>query len=150
MTRALKNLTDEALILSARKGDDAAVTELVTRYLPMIRRRSARYFLPGVEAEDLVQEGLIGLLKAIRLYDGSQSAFPTFAYLCVGSTMAAAAKTALSQKSRPLAIIPPWRPWRSAPWSRPSAPRRRSSSPSSWRSWRERSRPVFPGLSSKP
>ena len=68
----------------------------------MIRRRSARYFLPGVEAEDLVQEGLIGLLKAIRLYDGSQSAFPTFAYLCVGSTMAAAAKTALSQKSRPL------------------------------------------------
>ena len=36
----------EALILSARKGDDAAVTELVTRYLPMIRRRSARYFLP--------------------------------------------------------------------------------------------------------
>lgn len=102
MTRALNNLTDEALILSARKGDDAAVTELVARYLPMIRRRAARYFLPGMEAEDIVQEGLIGLLKAIRLYDGQQSAFPTFAYLCVGSTMAAAAKAALSQKSRPL------------------------------------------------
>ena len=102
MTRALKNFTDEALILSARKGDDEAVTELVTRYLPMIRRRGARYFLPGMEVEDLAQEGLIGLLKAIRLYAGRQSAFPTFAYLCVGSTMAAAAKAALSQKSRPL------------------------------------------------
>lgn len=102
MTRALKNLTDEALILSARKGDDEAVTELVTRYLPMIRRRASRYFLPGMEAEDVIQEGLIGLLKAIRLYDGRQSAFPTFASLCVGSTMATAARAALSQKNQPL------------------------------------------------
>lgn len=102
MTRALQNLTDEALILSARSGDDPAVTELVTRYLPMIRRRASRYYLPGMDAEDVVQEGLIGLLKAIRLYDGRQSAFPVFASVCVGSTMATAAKAALSQKSRPL------------------------------------------------
>lgn len=102
MTRALQNLTDEALILSARAGDDSAVTELVARYLPMIRRRASRYFLPGLDAEDVVQEGLIGLLKAIRLFDGRQSTFPTFAAVCVGSTMATAAKAALSQKSRPL------------------------------------------------
>jgi len=107
MTRALQNLTDEALILSARGGDDGAVTELVTRYLPMIRRRAARYCLPGMDGEDVVQEGLIGLLKAIRLYDGRQSAFPTFASVCVGSTMATAAKAALSQKSRPLSDYSP-------------------------------------------
>lgn len=107
MTRALQNLTDEALILSAREGDDCAVTELVTRYLPMIRRRAARYFLPGMDAEDVVQEGLIGLLKAIRLYDGRQSAFPSFASICVASTMATAAKAALSQKSRPLSDYSP-------------------------------------------
>ena len=77
MTRLLQNLTDDALIPMARAGDDAAVTELVARYLPMIRRRASRYFLPGMEAEDVVQEGLIGLLKAIRLYDGDKSAFPT-------------------------------------------------------------------------
>ena len=102
MTRLLQNLTDDALIPMARAGDDAAVTELVARYLPMIRRRAARYFLPGMEAEDVVQEGLIGLLKAIRLYDGDQSAFPTYAQVCVSSTMATAAKAALSPKSRPL------------------------------------------------
>lgn len=102
MTRLLQELTDEDLIPMARSGDDAAVTELVTRYLPMIRRRASRYFLPGMEAEDVVQEGLIGLLKAIRLYDGGQSAFPTFAQVCVNSTMVTAAKSALSQKSRPL------------------------------------------------
>lgn len=102
MTRLLKELTDEELIPMARAGDDAAVTELVTRYLPMIRRRASRYFLPGMEAEDVVQEGLIGFLKAVRLYERGQSAFPTFAQVCVGSTMASAAKAALSQKSRPL------------------------------------------------
>lgn len=107
MTKALQNLTDEALILSARAGDESAVTELVARYLPMIRRRAARYFLPGMEAEDVVQEGLIGLLKAVRLYDGRQSAFAAFASVCVASTMATAAKAALSQKSRPLSDYSP-------------------------------------------
>ena len=66
MTRLLQNLTDDALIPMARAGDDAAVTELVARYLPMIRRRASRYFLPGMEAEDVVQEGLIGLLKQLE------------------------------------------------------------------------------------
>lgn len=102
MTRAVQNLTDEALVLAARAGDDPAVTELVARYLPMIRRRASRYFLPGMEGEDVVQEGLIGLLKAIRLYDERQSSFPSFAAVCVSSTLATAAKAALSQKSRPL------------------------------------------------
>ncbi len=107
MTRAVHELTDEALVRSARGGDDPAITELVARYLPMIRRRASRYFLPGMEAEDVVQEGLIGLLKAIRLYDRDQSSFPVFASLCVSSTMATAAKAALSQKSRPLSDYSP-------------------------------------------
>ena len=51
MTRAVQELTDEALVRSARGGDDPAITELVARYLPMIRRRASRYFLPGMEAE---------------------------------------------------------------------------------------------------
>ena len=67
MTKALQNLTDEDLIRAARSGDDSAVGELVARYLPMIRHRAARYFLPGRDGEEVVQEGLIGLMKAIRL-----------------------------------------------------------------------------------
>ena len=102
MTRAVQNLTDEALAPAAQAGDDAAVTELVTRYLPMIRRRASRYILPGMEGEDVVQEGLIGLLKAVRLYDRAQGPFSAFASVCVGTSLATAAKAALSQKSRPL------------------------------------------------
>lgn len=107
MTRAVQNLTDEALVPAAQAGDDAAVTELVTRYLPMIRRRASRYFLPGMEGEDVVQEGLIGLLKAVRLYDRAQGPFSAFASVCVGTSLATAAKAALSQKSRPLSDYSP-------------------------------------------
>lgn len=93
---------DEELILQIKNGSDTAVTELVLRYLPLIRHKAAGYSLPGMERDDLVQEGLLGLLKAISLYDGSRSSFATFASLCVSSSMATAAKSALSQKNLPL------------------------------------------------
>ena len=122
MTKALQTLTDEELVLSARAGEAPAVSELMARYLPMIRRRAARYFLPGMDAEDVVQEGLIGLLKAIRLYDGKQSAFSTFASVCVASNMATAAKAALSQKSRPLSDYSPLEELDEARGARPVSP----------------------------
>ena len=90
------------LVLLARQGDAEAVSRLVARYLPMIRRRASRYPLPGLEAEDVVQEGLLGLLKAIRLYDSTQGSFGAFAFLCVGSSLAALARSALSPRQRPL------------------------------------------------
>jgi len=94
--------TDEALALAARGGDEAAFNQLMLRTLPMIRRKAGFYHLPGMDVEDMVQEGLLGLLKAIRLYDPAMSGFATFASLCVTSQMATAAKAALSAKSRPL------------------------------------------------
>ena len=95
-------LKDEELVLLAADGDNTAVAELVTRYLPMIRKRASRYSLPGLEPEDLVQEGLLGLLKAIRLFDIMQGSFSAFASLCVSSSMASVAKSTLSLRNRPL------------------------------------------------
>lgn len=94
--------SDEQLIALVRQKDDGAATELVTRYLPLVRKRASGYFLPGMEAEDIVQEGLLGLLKAIRLYQPGKSEFAAFASLCISSSMADAARSALSGKSIPL------------------------------------------------
>lgn len=79
--------SDEQLIALVRQKDDGAATELVTRYLPLVRKRASGYFLPGMEAEDIVQEGLLGLLKAIRLYQPGKSEFAAFASLCISSSM---------------------------------------------------------------
>ena len=102
MGTGLLDQKDEDLVLRARQGEVEAFSRLVTRYLPMVRRRALRYPLPGLEAEDVVQEGLLGLLKAIRLYDPAQGAFGAFASLCVSSSMAALARSALSSRQRPL------------------------------------------------
>ena len=102
MTTKLQHESDETLVRIARTGDNAAFSELMLRTMPMIRRKAGQYHLPGMEAEDIVQEGLVGLLKAIRLYDPAISSFSTFASLCVSTNMATAAKAALSTKSRPL------------------------------------------------
>lgn len=102
MTTAQTPVWDRTLIAQAQGGDDAALSQLILQLMPMVRRQAARYRLPGMEGEDLVQEGLLGLLKALRLYDPAQSQFFTFASLCVASQMASAARLALSCKSRPL------------------------------------------------
>lgn len=102
MTMATTPAQGQQLIVQAQQGDPAALSHLIVQLMPMVRRQAARYRLPGMEGEDLVQEGLLGLLKAIRLYDPAQSQFFTFASLCVASQMTSAARSALSYKSRPL------------------------------------------------
>ena len=64
MTTKLQHESDETLVRVARTGDNAAFSELMLRTMPMIRRKAGQYHLPGMEAEDIVQEGLVGLLKA--------------------------------------------------------------------------------------
>ena len=96
------NPSDQDLVLQACQGEVDAFSRLIARYLPFIRRQAAYYFLPGIEIEDVVQEGLLGLLKAIRLYDSTQGVFGAFANLCVSSAMATMVKSALSSRQRPL------------------------------------------------
>lgn len=94
--------SDELLIETIRSGKTDAVSELVARYLPLIRHKASAYRLPGMESDDVVQEGLVGLVKAIASYQPSRSGFGTFASICISGSLATAAKQALSQKGLPL------------------------------------------------
>lgn len=84
-------LTDEALCEQARGGDAKAVELLLLRYLPMVRRQAGFYRGGRVEAEDLMQEGMLGLFRAIKAYNPEKKAsFKTFAYTCTGNRMLSA------------------------------------------------------------
>ncbi|MBQ8322704.1 MAG: sigma-70 family RNA polymerase sigma factor [Clostridia bacterium] len=97
--------TDEALALRAQEGDSTAEQELLLRYTKLVRYHARRYFLVGGEAEDLIQEGMIGLFQAIRGYrpkaEGGQN-FKNFAHMCVGRQIIDAVKKATSKKNQPL------------------------------------------------
>jgi RNA polymerase sporulation-specific sigma factor len=91
------------LILKARAGDDAAVHELLDRYRVLARTKARSYFLVGSDRDDVVQEGMIGLYKAIRDFQPDRGAsFRTFAELCVTRQIVTAVKSATRMKHGPL------------------------------------------------
>lgn len=99
----LETLTDEELVILSRGGDDNALDFLMKKYSSMVRRRSRTYFLIGADRDDIVQEGMIGLFKAVRDFDKSKnSSFKVFAELCVTRQIITAIKTATRQKHVPL------------------------------------------------
>ena len=101
--RSHDGAADDALVLAARGGDDAALTELLTKYRAFARVKARSYFLVGADREDIVQEGMIGLYKAIRDFNPDmQSSFRAFAELCVTRQIITAIKTATRQKHGPL------------------------------------------------
>lgn len=92
-----------ALVRAAQQGDQNASSELVRKYRSLVRCKARSYFLVGGDREDVIQEGMIGLYKAIRDYDpGRQSSFRSFAELCVTRQMITAIKTATRRKHSPL------------------------------------------------
>jgi RNA polymerase sporulation-specific sigma factor len=95
--------TDDELVQAARSGDDAALAELLNKYRAFARVKARSYFLVGADREDIVQEGMIGLYKAIRDFNPDmQSSFRAFAELCVTRQIITAIKTATRQKHGPL------------------------------------------------
>lgn len=95
--------TDLGLVRAAQSGDQQASTALVRKYRSLIRCKARSYFLVGADREDVIQEGMIGLYKAIRDYDPSrQASFRSFAELCVTRQMITAVKTATRRKHVPL------------------------------------------------
>jgi RNA polymerase sporulation-specific sigma factor len=95
--------TDEELALLAKEGDDDAQSELFGRYKNFVRAKARSYFLIGADKEDIIQEGMIGLYKAMRDFkDDKQASFRAFAELCVTRQMITAIKTATRQKHIPL------------------------------------------------
>jgi RNA polymerase sporulation-specific sigma factor len=94
---------DVALVAAARDGDDRALAELLTKYRGFARSKARSYFLVGADHEDIVQEGMIGLFKAIRDFNPElTSSFRAFAELCVTRQIITAIKTATRQKHGPL------------------------------------------------
>lgn len=100
---SLSDLSDDELVKSAKKGDDAAIEALVDRYKTHISLKTKTYFMRGADKEDIMQEGMIGLIKAIRDYDADrQSSFKSFAELCIRRQIITAVKAATRQKHIPL------------------------------------------------
>lgn len=94
---------DAALVRAAQQGDQGASCELIKRYRGLIRSKARSYFLIGADRDDIVQEGLIGLFKAIRDYDPTrQASFHSFAELCVTRQIITAVKSATRRKHSPL------------------------------------------------
>ena len=94
---------DEELVLMAQNGDDAAQEYLLDKYKSLVRAKSRAYFLIGADSEDIIQEGMIGLYKAVRDYNEEKNAsFRSFAELCINRQMITAIKAATRQKHQPL------------------------------------------------
>jgi RNA polymerase sporulation-specific sigma factor len=94
---------DGYLIALAKQGDATAYDRLVRRYYGFVRLKASSYFLAGGDADDLIQEGLVGLYKAIRDYRADrESSFRNFAELCITRQIITAVKTATRNKHTPL------------------------------------------------
>lgn len=101
--RRLDRCDELTLIAAAQQGDEAASSALVSRYRGFVRCKARSYFLAGADRDDVVQEGMIGLYKAIRDYDPSrQASFRSFAELCITRQLITAIKSATRQKHSPL------------------------------------------------
>lgn len=95
--------SEEELVSLAQQGDDRAMELIVNQYKGFVRLRSKSYFLAGADREDVIQEGMIGLYKAIRSFKAERKvSFKTFAELCITRHIITAVKTASRQKHMPL------------------------------------------------
>ncbi|MFS8650345.1 MAG: RNA polymerase sporulation sigma factor SigH [Caldibacillus sp.] len=98
-----QEMDDEMLVKLVHQGDGDALDFLIQKYRQFVRAKSRSYFLVGADQEDIVQEGMIGLFKAIRDYRGDKlTSFKAFAELCITRQIITAIKTATRQKHIPL------------------------------------------------
>ena len=101
--RAERELEDLQLVLRARNGDTRSMDVLIRRYTSFVRLKASSYFLVGGDSEDLIQEGLIGLYKAVRDFrSDKETSFRSFAELCITRQIITAIKTATRFKHAPL------------------------------------------------
>jgi RNA polymerase sporulation-specific sigma factor len=98
-----REVQDLRLVIQARNGDDGALDALIRRYTGFVRLKASSYFLAGGEGDDLIQEGLIGLYKAVRDFRSDKdTSFRSFAELCITRQIITAIKTATRFKHSPL------------------------------------------------
>ncbi len=94
---------DLTLAMKAKAGDNLAMEQLIDRYKALVRQKASAMFMLGADTDDVIQEGMIGLFKAIRDFQPDQGAsFATFANRCVAAQITDAVRQASRQKHRPL------------------------------------------------
>lgn len=102
-TNKYSNLTDEQIVNEIKQGDEYALSYLLEKYKELVNMKVGKYFMIGAEKEDIMQEGMIGLYKAIKNFDTQkQNSFKTFANLCIERQLITAIKTSNRQKHMPL------------------------------------------------
>ena len=103
VTDNYKNMSDEDLITVIKSGDKFALEFLIEKYKELVNMKVSKFFMIGAEKEDIVQEGLIGLFKAVKNYNPEiQNSFKTFANLCIERQLITAIKSSNRQKHMPL------------------------------------------------
>lgn len=97
------NLTDEQIISLIKQGNEEALAYLLEKYKDIVNMRVNKYFMIGAEREDVIQEGMIGLFKAIKSFNSEkQNSFKSFANICIERQLITAIKTSNRQKHMPL------------------------------------------------
>jgi RNA polymerase sporulation-specific sigma factor len=97
------SFTDEELLLRMREGEDGITEYLMNKYKNLVRSKAKSMYILGGDRDDLIQEGMIGLFKALQAYDiGRDASFATFADLCVSRQMYSAVQSAGRKKNIPL------------------------------------------------
>lgn len=105
MIKEYENMTDEELITISREsgGDERIIDFLIEKYKDLVRKKAQSMFILGADKDDLIQEGMIGLFKAVRDYDaGRDASFFTFADLCVSRQIVKAVEAGNRKKHMPL------------------------------------------------
>ena len=98
-----EKMTNESIVALAKAGDNLAEEYIIKKFKNDVRLKARGYFLVGADGEDIIQEGMIGLFKAIRDFDDTQNtSFNVFAQLCIKRQMITAITTATRQKHTPL------------------------------------------------
>ncbi len=103
MKEKYAELSDEELIRLLRSGQDDIMDYLLNKYKNLVKAQAGCYFIPGADEQDILQEGMIGLFKAVRDFDENKDAsFSTFAKLCVSRNIQSAVNKANRKKQEPL------------------------------------------------
>ena len=98
-----ETMTEDVVLNLAKAGDENALNFMMEKYNNIVNMKASRFFAAGIEKEDIIQEGMIGLYKAIQSYDGKkQNSFKSFANMCVERQLITVVKSANRQKNFPL------------------------------------------------
>ena len=99
----IDEMTDEQIITEVQKGDKQALSYIMNKYKELVNMKVSKFFMIGAEKDDIIQEGLIGLFKAIKTYNEEKNnSFKSFANMCIERQLITAVKSSTRQKHKPL------------------------------------------------